>query len=391
MKTKGLTICFLSIVFVLAALNVGNAILALDPFVTKFVRHESVQDVHSAKELIQSVDASYNDNFKTKMAFVELHGLTRKLIGSRQYNSVLRLNNGYLTYQYGDADVELYAENITQLDQYVKSKGKEFLYVAVPFKICPLDQEEQLPAGVTDDSNANQDEMLSILQENDVAFYDLRNVMAQEIDDWYAAFFKTDQHWKPETAFWAYGKMAELFHDRYGYEIDDLSTDLSNYNVEHMEDWFLGSQGKKTGIVYAGVDDFDLIYPRFETEMTVDIPVHDEHRTGTFRDVMFKDSNLEKDYYNINNYAAYTGGDYPLCIQKNDSAVNDKKILVLKDSFTVAFQPYLSFLFKEVHVIDLRHYDGSVEEYIDEVDPDLVMVFYTSSMMSYPEAYVFDR
>ena len=130
---------------------------------------------------------------------------------------------------------------------------------------------------------------------------------------------------------------------------------------------------------------------RFETEMTVDIPVHDEHRTGTFRDVMFKDSNLEKDYYNINNYAAYTGGDYPLCIQKNDSAVNDKKILVLKDSFTVAFQPYLSFLFKEVHVIDLRHYDGSVEEYIDEVDPDLVMVFYTSSMMSYPEAYVFDR
>ena len=390
MKTRLLSISFLIVVFALAAVNAGNCLLSLQPLVNQYVKHEQVENVSSAHELIGKVEDTYNNAFVTKMAFVELHGATRKALSSNWYNAVLRLKNGYLTYRYYDGDVKPYADEVTKLCDYVQSRGAKFLYVSVPYKVSPLDGNKEIPKGFNEKGNVNQNNMLKYLSKEGVPFYDLRKPMAVDYPDWYSAFFRTDQHWKPETGFWAYGKMAKFFKQRYAYDYDPMTTNLDYYHVDKYKNWFLGSQGRKTGLVYSGgAEDFSLIYPLFKTKMEVDVPVHNEHRKGTFREVMFKDSNLVKDYYNVNTYATYIGGDYPLCIQKNPDASNKKKILVLKDSFTIAMQPYLSFMFNEVDVIDLRHYHKSLKKYIDKTDPDIVMVLYTSSMMSYPRAFDF--
>lgn len=387
MKTKALTICFMIIVFTIAVFNVGNAIVATQPVIKEYVLDESVEDVNSAKELIGLVESTYNDGFVPKMKFVEIQGINRRVIGSRYYNTVMKLNNGYLTYQYDTADVETYAKNIIQLSHFVKQRGSEFIYVAVPFKTSPKDVDIQIPKGSFERSNDNQNKMLKILSDNGIDNYDLRVPLAADFDDWYSAFFRTDQHWKPETGFWAYQQMSSLLSEKYGYTEDPKTKDISNYNIDVYKKRFLGSQGKKTGIIYSGLDDFSLIYPKFETNMTVDVPVHDDHRAGSYYDVMLRPEFLEKDYYNINTYCSYIGGDYPLCIQKNANAKNNKKLLILKDSFTIAFQPYMSFVFDEVDVIDLRHYKKSLKNYIEKTNPDIVMIFYTSSMMTYPEAY----
>lgn len=392
MKTKLLTILFILMITVFGVLNLKNDAASARSFFCDYLFGKGVEGVSTSKEMIRKVEDDYNENFVPKMAFVELQGLTRKALGSNYYNTVLRLKNGYFTYQYDDIDVKKRADSVLELKEYVENKGKEFLYVAVPFKVSPEDQEKVLPAGAYEKSNENQDRMLKYLEDGNATTVDLRSYLIRENSDWYDAFFRTDQHWRPETAFWAYGRMSEFFKDEYGLKEDERSKDISNYTIEKYEDWFLGSQGKKTGRIYTGLDDFSLIYPKFKTKMTVEVPKHNEVRKGSFKKVMIKKSRLRKDYYNVNNYAAYMGGDYPFCIQKNDSAANDKKILVLKDSFTVAFQPYLSFLFKEVEVVDLREFTGQdrkLSYYLDKYDPDYVMVFYTSSMMSYDEAFEF--
>ena len=395
MKTKALTISFLIIVFALAIVNIGNGARALDPLISHYIHKEKVEGAHSAKDLISMVDSNYNDNFVSKMAFVEVQGATRLATGSRIYNGTLRLNNGRLTYQYKRFDAEKYADNITALRDFVEDRGSEFLYVALPFKVDPYNDNADVPTGTYEFSNNNQDRMLARLAEHGVYALDMRPLLREYADkeldgNWYDAFFKYDQHWQPRTAFWAYGKLADMFHRDFGLKLDKRSLDFDNYNVDTYESWFLGSQGKKTGIIYSGIEDFDVIYPKFDTNITLKVPIHDETRKGSFYDVMFKQAHLKKDYYNVNTYASYIGGDYPLCIMKNEDAVNDKRILILKDSFTVAIQPYFSFLFKEVDVIDLRGFTGqnkTTREYIEELDPDIVMVFYTSSMMNYPEAY----
>ena len=46
---------------------------------------------------------------------------------------------------------------------------------------------------------------------------------------------------------------------------DEEALDIKNYEVNTYRNWFLGSIGKRVGIYYAGIDDIDLIYPKFDT------------------------------------------------------------------------------------------------------------------------------
>ena len=143
----------------------------------------------------------------------------------------------------------------------------------------------------------------------------------------------------------------------------------------------MGSHGKRVGRYYAGVDDIDLLYPAFETAMSIDVPYKNIYRSGSFYDSVFALSNIKYvDYYGLDAYSVYVGGDYPLVIQKNKDAINDMRVLILKDSFVRPMQGYFSLQFSEISVIDLRTYTySSLYQYIDNYDPDLVLVMYNPS------------
>ena len=157
--------------------------------------------------------------------------------------------------------------------------------------------------------------------------------------------------------------------------------DINNYRIETYEDRFLGSSGRRTGICYGGLDDFSLIIPEFETDMSFEAPVEGIKRSGEYEKVFFEKKFLEKDYFEVDTFNTYTGG-HDLCMQRNDGAVNDKKLLVVKDSYTLALQPYYSFMFREVDVIDLRYYEKeTLKEYVDRTQPDMVIMEYSPGQM----------
>lgn len=58
----------------------------------------------------------------------------------------------------------------------------------------------------------------------------------------------------------------------YAYEqtkttIDENLLNLENYTVENYPEWHLGLRGQRTGSAFAEIDDYDLIYPNFETHI----------------------------------------------------------------------------------------------------------------------------
>ena len=64
-----------------------------------------------------------------------------------------------------------------------------------------------------------------------------------------------------------------------------------------------------------------------------------------------------------NSYGVFLGGDFPL-IKIVSSIKNNKKILVLKDSYGNAFVPYLASHYEEIYVIDYRYYEGGVKNLV---------------------------
>ena len=77
-----------------------------------------------------------------------------------------------------------------------------------------------------------------------------------------------------------------------------------------------------------------------------------------------------------NAYGVFLGGDNQLFkIQNQDPAMkNGKKIAVLKESFGNAFAPFLAPHYSEVHVIDMRYWEGSLASYAAENGIDEILV-----------------
>ena len=337
-----------------------------------------VQKINTIKSTIEQM---FNE-VGYKEFIINFNGLFQKVADKKvvddveKENTVVRLNNDYLTFLSGARDYETAAQNTDRLNSYLKGRKTDFLFVMAPGKISKFDP--QLPVGVEDYSNSDMDNYLKIIASKDIDYIDIRSEMYDSGLNQYDYFFKTDHHWTPEAAFFAYQKVSERLKE-YGLTVDEMHLNPENYNKKVYEDWFLGSQGKRTGIYYGGVDDISLITPKFETSFTV--ITGEKEKSGDFENTMFQNNHIEvKDYFGRNPYAVYTGGDFPLQIMKNHKCDNDKKILLIRNSFACTFAPFMALDCEELHILDLRHYeDGTVKEYIEQINPDIVMILYNNA------------
>ena len=343
--------------------------------------------VEKIKYTISSIDSCFNSLIYKEMS-INFNGLIQRLLGNNcvkdvdESLTVVKLNNGYLTFLNSKADVSLKAKNLINLDKYVKSKKCDFLYVQAPYKISKYDF--QLPEGLQDYSNENADALLALLDNGSVDYIDLRTELYNQGVNQYDYYFKTDHHWTPEGAFFAFRTVSDILSKEYGFDLNRLSLDLKNYSINIYEKWFLGSQGKRVGKYYAGVDDVSIITPNFETDFIFSVPYIQLIRSGEFKDTMFDfDQISNKNYFNLNPYAAYTGGDYKESITINNLAPNEKKVLLVRDSYSCVFSPFLSLNCRELRTIDLRHYqDGTLVEYIEDYQPDMVIIMYNAGALS---------
>ena len=182
--------------------------------------------------------------------------------------------------------------------------------------------------------------------------------------------------------------MAQILKSEYGFVFDDAITNLNNYTVTTYPHCFLGSQGKRVGTVYAGLDDFSVITPNYAADFTLTVPDKGIDRSGDYVNTLLVPEMFEKkDLYTDNPYAGYIGGDYGLCHIVNHQPPNDKRVLLVRDSFACAFTPYLAQACAELDTIDKRAFPQTIASYIEETKPDLVLFLYNAAEMPAAENF----
>lgn len=343
----------------------------------------------SYSELPDKIAAGLVANVRGKTAFINLNGLYRKSIGQITDNGIVRLKNGMLTAENIDEmDMELRAASVTELKEWLEKEKIPFLYVQAPFKV---DLEKKLlPDGITNFANENADQMLNLLEKNNVKTLDLRPFTCQTAALVENHFYATDHHWNPLGAFVGYQKITEYIQQSFpGTQINREYLDLDNWTVHKKDNWFLGSRGKRVGTKFGPVDNLIWITPDFDTEISCAIPYSNRFYKGNFTEANIRPEWYEKetaDYFNDNPYCVYIGGDYPIVQHRNAAAPSDLKLLLIKDSFTLPMQSFLSAEFQEVDVIDLRHYKaGTFADYLEDSNPDMVI------MMIFPGSFGTDK
>lgn len=373
-QTKYLTmLCFLillAVMFVRSIIPAGIGIISAG---STFL--------NTGKLDFSSVESIYNERFEGKYWFITLNGAIQKILGARVVNERYQLDNGHLTYIIDEYDMDSIAQNTVAFRDALEEQDIPMVYVNTPFKIHQTDK--QLPTGVEDHSNENADRFLAHLREENVTVLDLREIIAAEQLDHYDMFYKTDHHWKAESGLWAAEEITEFLSGwNADYTVKEGLWEPSAYTFEMHEDIFLGSAGKRVGCIYSGMDDFTVITPNFETEFSFSANDGQVTREGSFSDVFIvRDLLYSGDDFSSSVYSTYCGSAYGHIEIRNtqtgpNRSCTDKKILIIRDSFSDVLVPFLSLGYGELDVIDLRAFRQDLMAYLEKSDPDLVLFVY---------------
>ncbi|MBO7684452.1 MAG: hypothetical protein J6T51_06980, partial [Kiritimatiellae bacterium] len=154
---------------------------------------------------------------------------------------------------------------------------------------------------------------------------------------------------------------------------------------------FLGSLGRRTGPLFAGLDDLEVLRPRFATRMSISVPSKGVDLAGTFEETNMRraeeaissSGSFVTDAYS----ALYVGGIYPQVVHENPDAPLDVRVLLIGDSFARPVEAFLSVAVRRLDVIDPRRTrrDFRLSEYVLQVKPDVVV------QMINPSSFVVDK
>lgn len=341
---------------------------------TKFYINQEKDYNEWTPDLGSKFETDIASTFFNKFGFVNLNGAVCNALNQPCMNGVVKLNNGYLltTLPYSSDEVlRTYADSTIRFDEYLKNRGTVLVYANTPYTSSKYDP--QLPIGINDYGNDNCDRFLQMLKDAGVDTIDFRETMHDDGIDQYSMMYKTDHHWTTEAGLYAYGILEDYIVDKTGCDVDERISDIQNYTVTTYKKWHLGSRGQRTGIYYAGIDDFDLIIPNFDTSIQ-----NGAGTVGNMQDVMINMEPLtNKDYTSRYTYDSVLGGS--LGHFTNLDCKNDIKVLLITDSFGKAVAPYLAMGFAQIDYVYDADVSGVTPEFIESIDPDVVI------MMYYPE------
>lgn len=285
---------------------------------------------------------------------------------------VYEQEDGRLTSEIPYKDMEREAKNVIAFQEWISNCGIDLLYVLAPSPVDKYSEQNFAIQGYKEYSNIMADELLEMLENSKVDYIDMREELYLSNQKYEDVFFATDHHWTPECGLWSAGIVAQRLNKEYGFQIDEKIYSISNYSEEVLEEKYMGSYGGAVTSVYIEKDMMKKLAPKYETKIERKIPTLQLELEGSFEEVMY--DNTIWPHYNAWNYSIAALKTY---YNKSENVAN-KKVLLLTDSMADVVSPFLVCGIEEVHEIDPRCFNGSIEAYIKDYKPDMVIMIYTA-------------
>lgn len=275
-------------------------------------------------------------------------------------------------------DFDVVAENITEFSRYLKEKEVPFLYMQAPSKVAPDGRD--LPSHIEDPLNPAIDGLIRELKKSEVNVIDYRQVLMEKSEPYLDHFYKGDLHWETRAAFEATGYLCEKLSQISDLQFDFEKLKLENYHQILYPNIFLGSSGTFSGILFSGLDDFELIIPKYETDFVWKSPLRGQTKRGSAEEALFFPPNLNWEYFQSHPYCCNSIGYRTDTIIQNLKAKNNYRILCLHDSFAMPMGVFLAPQFSELYFMDLRGKSNKKDVFklIDKVKPHVVVMINTT-------------
>ena len=290
-----------------------------------------------------------NDQFPLRDKWISLKSMNEYVLGKIENNGIIYGSNGELFEKFDSLNEERLKNNVEIINNFA-----EKYYDKVSLMIIPNSYEiykESLPMGspiIMQEETINKIYDFSKYTNNIDVMKELLNNKNSYI------YYKTDHHWTTYGAYLAYCNFIN--------SIDGNRVNLENFQKVELPNFY--------GSYYSKAKPFNI---------KPDMMTYYDFNNLTMEIVGDKIYDSIYDYSKKilrDKYSLFLYGNNPLTIIKNKDIKNNKKILVIKDSFGNSLVPFLTQNYEEIHVIDLRHFSSRLSSYLEENDFENILIIY---------------
>ncbi|MDR1753879.1 MAG: hypothetical protein LBR74_03105 [Eubacterium sp.] len=358
-------ICSITAILMLCVLfigNLANTIIKAD-FIERFSKNKS--------NILATIEDYFNFPDALSSLLTSIQTPYLKITDRTKVNGVITLKDGRLIQEKisNPPLLDERAEVIIELNRYLENKNIPFLFVRVP---NAMRDNSDLPPLVSDTVTVLEDSarFMAMLNDNGVDTLDLRVEMTRDFADYAENFYWGDHHWNVDGALWAYGKTGEYLNNTYGFKLDCKTWNPQEYERISFSKTFVGSMSRR---LTREREDIIALHPKFltnyeVTEKTITENATIGYATGNFVDVFIpklkNEDNKDFGYADLNSSGGLDTNSIETYVRYiNAEEQENKKILLIGDSFAIVFASYLSTAVKQIdyeYLVD----DGST--YKDE-------------------------
>lgn len=304
-----------------------------------------------------------SDHTPYRTFWVGLNSYYNLALGNPLSNGIYHCDNGYLVNDPPEYD-RLYT-NIDVIAQFAQKTDVPVTMLLAPstgYIVSDVLPNKEI---VYHDDERFED-INKTLIDSGVTFVDIR----KEFKDAYASgtqvYYKTDHHWTTHGAYLAYCELAD--------SLDFTALTKDNYNISAYSD-FYGTAYSSSGFWMTEPDSIEVWESKNIAQDSVTVEITEGSNTDSF-DSMFFEERLKED----DKYPVFLDGNHSYTTITNKALKeqgNDKKLLILKDSFAHALTPFLADHYSEIVMVDMRYYKQSITQLMNNKDFDHVLFLYS--------------
>lgn len=298
------------------------------------------------------------DQFPLRNVFVGIKSYCEKIIGKKENNGVYVGKDNFFIQKMNEYDKNLLDKNISYVNNLAEKYNVSIAIAPTSYTIM----SDMLPYFVDKNMESRYIENFYLGLNENINKVDLINPLKLVNNEY--IFYKTDHHWTTLGAYYAYKEIVK--------EFDKVPYDKDKFNIETVSEEFLGTLYSKGNFFYSKEDSMVLFENKDELDIEVQY-VFENKNSDSLYDYEWLNT---KDKYNV-----FLGGNFP-SVKITNNKVSDGKLVIFKDSYANSVIPFLVNHFNEVLLIDLRHFNGDVREYLIENNAEDILILYNANGLS---------
>ncbi|MFJ5622869.1 DHHW family protein [Peribacillus loiseleuriae] len=318
-----------------------------------------------SKKYAEEAESFVTDHFPFRDKWVWIKSAAEQYRLQQENNGIYKGKDGYLFETFLEPDytkIQQYTESVNQFASNHPEVNMTFMLAPTSIGLYP----ERLPWLAPSYSQKKVNRFIEDHMRNELTFIDGFDFLDSHASD--PIYYRTDHHWTTYGAYLAYVAYAE----QKGWH----SLSQKDFLIQTVSHSFLGSYHTRSQFNGLLPDTIQVYSPRdpIPTEMYI----VDTNQTMTS---MYDPSFLAKK----DQYSYFLGGVHALMkltTELGSQQIEQDKLLVIKDSYAHSVIPFLTRHVPEIHVIDIRYYNGSIAEYLSKNEiKDVLFLFNTSTLV----------